>query len=145
MQIHTTKREQTSSNHHQHQHQHHNKKKKKKNNNNNMMTNLVQLSNNLPWSESSPLTTENLPRCFAAEDDFKDVWGTHVMEENEISSPSYSSSRVGCCFFKQKWSAKCYLLVWGPVVWFPGNFCYERECYLKVLLESQSTGPQTTN
>ena len=35
--------------------------------------------------------------------------------------------------------------VWVPVVWIPGIPENERECYLKVPLESQTTGPQMTN
>ena len=35
------------------------------------------------------------------------------------------------------------MLVWGPVVWIPGIPENERDCYLGVPLESQTSGPQT--
>ena len=35
--------------------------------------------------------------------------------------------------------------VCGPVVWIPGIPANERDCYLRVPLESQTTGPQTTH
>ena len=37
------------------------------------------------------------------------------------------------------------LVVWGPVVWIPGIPENERDCYLRVPLKSQTTGPQANN
>ena len=44
-------------------------------------------------------------------------------------------------FFGKAASANGQLLVWGPVVWIPGIPENEKDCYLGVPLESQTTNP----
>ena len=48
-------------------------------------------------------------------------------------------------FYLYSWtSVNGKLLVCGPVVWIPRSSC-ERDCYSGAPVESQTTGPQTTN
>ena len=70
------------------------------------------------------------------------------MEMMEILPPFFLEGGI-VCFISQLIRIPIFnwwmTLVWGQVVWIPIGSHSERDCYWRVTLEFQTTGPQTNN